>query len=317
MAIVHELSWSTSRARTFATCRRRYYHDYYLSWLGWGRGAEPERRRAYLLKKMTRMPMLAGDIVHRAIAEYYARRDQGLGWTAEEAVAWSVQELRRGYKESRDGGWKARPAKSVRLAEHHYGEDRIDESTGAAGEYGKRYVDRITACLRTFFDDPELAAARDSEPGDWLACEDMSTFELFDTKIFAVPDFAYWEADRSAGEKGSCRIVDWKTGRPRDADRFQLEVYAFYAREKWGIDPHNTTAADVYLLDGEVAEVHVDDETLDRTLDRMEQSIGEMRAVHFDADRGTGDPDDFPMIDEHDGARECASCNYRELCGRG
>ncbi|MEC7232177.1 MAG: hypothetical protein VXW31_04490, partial [Planctomycetota bacterium] len=190
MAIVHELSWSTSRARTFATCRRRYYHDYYLSWLGWGRNADPERRQAYLLKKMTRMPMFAGDIVHRAIVEYFARRDQGLGWTAEEATAWGVAELRRGYKESRDGGWKARPAKSVRLAEHHYEEERIDEASGAAGEYGKRYVERIGACLEAFFALPAVAAARDAEPGDWLACEEMSTFELFDTKIFAIPDFA-------------------------------------------------------------------------------------------------------------------------------
>ena len=66
------------------------------------------------------MPMFAGDIVHRAIVEFFARRDQGLGMDREEATAWGVAELRRGYKESRDGGWKARPAKSVRLAEHHY-----------------------------------------------------------------------------------------------------------------------------------------------------------------------------------------------------
>lgn len=313
MAIVHELSWSTSRARNFASCRRRYYHDYYLSWLGWRRDAEPERRQAYLLKKMTRMPMFAGDIVHRAIAEYYARRDQGLGWTAEEATTWAIAELRRGYKESRDGGWKARPAKSVRLSEHHYEEPRIDEASGAAGTYGKRYVDRITTCLEAFFRMPALAAARGAEPGDWLACEDMSTFELFGTKVFAVPDFAF--VDRTAGGEGTVRIVDWKTGRPSEADRFQLEVYAFYARERWGVEPARTRPEDVYLGTGEIAAFEVDDETLTSTLERIETSISEMRAVHFDADRSVGDPEDFPMVPEGD-ARECASCNYRELCGR-
>lgn len=330
MAIVHELSWSTSRARTFQACKRRYYFDYYLSWLGWGRGAAPERRRAYLLKKMTRMPMLAGDIVHRAIVEFFARRDQGLEWTGDEAKVWAIGELRRGYKESRDGGWKARPAKSVRLAEHHYTEPDIDESTGAAGDYGRRYVERIEACIDAFFSSPDLERARRAEPRDWLACEDLSTFELFDTKVFAVPDFAYLERDPSDGEAGTStsapdgataageivRILDWKTGRPRPEDQFQLEVYAFYARERWGVDPERTRAADVYLVDGTIAEVAVDGAVLERALGRIEASIQEMRAVHFDADHSTGDIEDFPCVPMEGMARECGRCNYRELCER-
>ena len=318
MAIVHELSWSTSRARTFDSCRRKYYHDYYLSWLGWGRNADPERRDAYLLKKMTRMPMFAGDIVHRAIEQYYSRRDQGQTFTAEEAAAWAVTELRRGYKESRDGGWKARPAKSIRLSEHHYGEARIDEGTGEAAKYGKRYVDRITASLKTFFEAPELKGVRDVEPGDWLACEEMSTFELFDTKIFAIPDFAYVDREATAANGGATavRIVDWKTGAPREADRFQLEVYAFYARERWKVDPLATTAVDVYLGDGSLAEVQITDEVLTGALARIESSLTEMKAVHFDADRSKGDPEAFPMVPEAEAGFACSSCGYRELCDR-
>lgn len=318
MAIVHELSWSTSRARTFDSCRRKYYHDYYLSWLGWGRNADPERRKAYLLKKMTRMPMFAGDIVHRAIAEYYARRDQGQTWTAPEAIQWAVNELRRGYKESRDGGWKARPAKSVRLAEHHYHEARIDEGSGEAAKYGKRYVDRITECLQTFFDAPELALCREVQPGDWLACEEMSTFELFDTKVFAVPDFAFVDRAATAENGGatSVQIIDWKTGAPREADRFQLEVYAFYAREHWQVDPLRTTAIDAYLGDGSLVEVHLTEDVLDGALARIETSLNEMKAVHFDADASKGDPEAFPMVPEAEAARACSTCGYRELCDR-
>ena len=325
MAIVHELSWSTSRARTFDSCRRKYYYDYYLSWLGWGRNADPERRSAYLLKKMTRMPMFAGDIVHRAIERYYSRRDQGQAMEADEAIQWAVTELRRGYKESRDGGWKARPAKSIRLGEHHYGEDRIDEASGEAGKYGKRYVERIKESLTTFFEAPELKDVREVEPGDWLACEEMSTFELFDTKIFAIPDFAYidraatrgGDSTRGDGSSGTAvRIVDWKTGAPREADRFQLEVYAFYARERWKVDPLRTTAVDVYLGDGSLAEVQITEEVLHGALARIESSLTEMKAVHFDADRSKGDAEAFPMVPEAEAARACASCGYRELCDR-
>ena len=314
--IVHELSWSTSRARTFATCRRKYYYDYYLSWLGWGRDAEPDRRRAYLLKKMTRMPMLAGDIVHRAIARYYSERDQGSTWDANEAIAWATRELRRGYKESRDGGWRARPARSVRLAEHHYDEANIDEESGAATSYGRRFVERIETCLRAFFEMDQIASVREAEPGDWLACEEMSTFELFETKVFAIPDFAYLERAKATDDSDRVRIIDWKTGRPSDADRFQLEVYAFYAREKWGVAPELTLACDVYLADREVVDVEFEVGDAEGTLARIESSMRTMRELHFDADEGVGDETDFPRVPEEDASRHCSSCNYRELCDR-
>jgi len=311
MAFAHELSWSTSRARTFDACPRRYYFDYYLSWLGWERDAAPERRQAYLLKKMTRLPILAGDLVHQALAEHFRSRDQGHDTTLDEARAFAVQGLRSKYKESRDGAWKAKPAKLCRLAEHHYQEPLIDEATGAAGEYGRRYVARIEQCLTTFFQAPALQEARDSEPRTWLACEELSTFELFGTKVYAVPDFAYRTPD------GRVRILDWKTGRPRPEDRFQLEVYALYARERWGAAPEAIVAEDVYLEHGEVHTATFTAASLAATAERIEATLAPMKTVHFDAARTVGDPSRFPALEAGTAAAaECRACNYRELCGR-
>lgn len=311
MAFAHELSWSTSRARNFAACARRYYYDYYLSWLGWERDAAPARRKAYLLKKMSRLPIVAGDLVHQGIAEYFRRRDQGLEYSLDEAQADCVAGLRAKYKESRDGAWKARPAKLCRLAEHHYEEPRIDEATGAAGEYGKRYVERMERCLKTFFESPKLAEARESEPVTWLACEELSTFELFETKVYAVPDFAY------RTPTGGVRILDWKTGSPRQDDRFQLEVYAFYARERWGAAAEEIVAEDVYLERDELQRVTFTAASLDETAARIEASLGPMKSAHFDAERSVGDPERFPLIaSDSPSSSECRSCNYRELCDR-
>ena len=49
MVFAHELSWSVSRAGTFATCKRRYYNDYYFSWNGWDRSS-PKARAMTLAK---------------------------------------------------------------------------------------------------------------------------------------------------------------------------------------------------------------------------------------------------------------------------
>ena len=306
MALVHELSWSASRASTFHACKRRYYLQYYLAWMGWDRNASDDRKRAYMLKKMTSMPMLAGDALHRALEEWFQARESGREFTPEEVEQSALAILRRGYKDSRDGNWR-RKSKLVHLTEHHYEDSRVDEASGAAGEYGKRYVDRIKSAVAMFFDSDELAEVRAVAPKDYLAFEAMDTFTLFDTKIFAVPDLAYRRGDEVV-------IYDWKTGKPREADRYQLAVYTLYAREKWGTVPEKVESIDAYLATGEMIGARHTAEDMVPVEERIEASIAEMRAVHFNADESAGDAEDFPKVEE--GSRECSMCNFRELCER-
>jgi CRISPR/Cas system-associated exonuclease Cas4 (RecB family) len=311
MAVRHELSWSASRASTWQSCPRRYYYDYYLAWGGWDERATAERRRVWLLKKMTRLPMLAGDALHRALARWFEGKQQGHVAGEEEIAEHALGLLREGYKESRDGKWKLRPAKLTRLAEHHYRESSIDESSGAAAEYGKRFVERIRSAVKAFFADPRLTDVRASEPRDWLACEEMGTFDLEGTKVYAVPDFAHLDSN------GRVHIWDWKTGRPRPEDRFQLAVYTLYAEAVWGVDTDTVTCADAYLGEGEVVRATFARSELDALRSTIADSLAAMRALHFDAALEAGDPERFPMLPLGENAkRECATCNYREVCGR-
>lgn len=313
MAIVHELSWSVSRAGTFAACKRRYYHDYYYSWRGWERNAPAERRQAYLLKKMTRLPMLAGECLHLALQSYFTARQAGGELGSEALIRDALGRFREGYKCSRDGKWRERPSKLVRLAEHHYEEEAIDEGTGAAAEYGKRFVQRIESGVKNFFEMPALAAARDADPRSYLALEEMGTIELLGVKAYAIPDFAMREAIPHE-EGGRILIYDWKTGKPREQDTFQLATYVLYAIEKWQAKAEDVTCIDAYLPQGELKVRNFEPSELDATLARIEESLGEMQSVHFDADRTEGDAEAFPLAVE--GSRECSFCNYRELCGR-
>lgn len=309
--IVHELSWSTSRAGTFDTCARRYYHEYYLSWQGWSPSAPRPRRTAYLLKKMTRLPMLAGNAIHEALEEWIQAREQGAQLSEDGVLKAALGKLRRGYRESRDGKWKRSPSKFAHLAEHHYEEQCVDEQSGAAGDYGKRYVERLTAGVNFFFQAPELAAVRDAEPKDFLACEELGSFQYDGTKLYAVPDFAFRRPN------GDVLIYDWKSGLPRKDDRFQLSVYALYAEARWGIDPESVTCIDAYLPDGILEEARFTRTELDEVKGRIDTSLAAMRAVHFNADREEGDPEAFAQIPAGTAeARECGFCNYRELCDR-
>jgi hypothetical protein len=323
MAFDHELSWSVSRSGTFAACKRRYYCDYYLSWNGWTRGVPERRTQAWRLKKMTRMPMLAGDVLHQAIAEFFDQKSEGREMLEDELVGFAVKKLREGYKQSRDGGglWRSRPGQSTHLAEHHYHEACVDETTSAAGDYGKRYVQRLQEGGHFFMTSPELASLHDLErseilcvegrdPGD-RASKDLPTIELFGTKVFAIPDFA---CKTQVEGRPHYWIYDWKSGTPREQDEFQLGVYTLYAMEKWGAQPGEVTCVDVYLTSGELAAKQHTEMDLEAILGRIEASLAEMRAVHFDAGDTAGDESCFPQVEQS--SRECRTCNYRELCDR-
>lgn len=312
MAIVHELSWSVSRSGTFAGCRRAYYHNYYLSWQGWSWNAPPERKLAYKLKKLTRLPMWAGDCLHEALAAWFEERSGGRSQDAAWVEAQALKALRGGYKQSRDeaDAWEKRPARHTRLAEHYYGEDRVDESNDNAKEYGTRYVERIREGTRVFFEAPELARVREADPADYLACEELGTIEIDDLKVFAIPDFAF-----KAG--GEVWIYDWKTGSPREQDLFQLAMYCLYAEQKWGVEPTAVQCVDAYLPTAQFVQRTFSGEELEATLGRARASMAAMRAVHFNADESAGDAADFPQIPaDAPEARECRTCNYRELCDR-
>lgn len=314
MAIVHELSWSASRGRNFEECRRRYFWDYYGSWRGWEARASEARRSSYLLKKMTRMPMWAGDCLHDALAWWFAEKQRGHVASAREVEEHALGRLREGYRQSRDGEWKRRPSKLTHLAEHHYGEAEIDEGTGAAGEYGKRYVERIRAGIACFFESDELVRVREAASADYLACEEMGTIELFGVRVFAIPDFAFRDSGAGSDEVW---IYDWKSGRPRDEDVFQLSLYVHYAAQRWGVDPGAVRCVDAYLPDRDFRELRFSPADLEGTLAQVESSVERMRAMHFDADREEGEREAFPMISEEQGAaRVCGRCNYRELCSR-
>ncbi|MEU3946425.1 UvrD-helicase domain-containing protein [Streptomyces sp. NPDC029526] len=62
-------------------------------------------------------------------------------------------------------------------------------------------------------------------------------------------DAVYREDD---GERVTYEIVDWKTGRGRDADPLQLAVYRLAWAEQQGVPPESVTAAFLYVRTGEV-----------------------------------------------------------------
>jgi hypothetical protein len=292
-----ELSWSPSRAKTFESCRRQYYYQYYGSWRGWEVKADETARRLYRLKQMKSLDVFAGIVVHDLLAGWFAARRAG---RTPELSALEEQARRRfdqAWRESRGEGWKRDPKRVARFVEHHYGAGVDPTRAGAVWA-------KVQRSLRAFFELPELEAVRASEPRSWLAVEALDTFDVEGTKVYAVPDFAFRHEER-------VWILDWKTGSPRPEDARQIKVYALYARARWKVEPRDLVLTLVYLPTEELRDVAVDEEELEHLRGDVAHGIELLAAAHFDPDREAVDLARFPP---HGAPRACRYCVFREAC---
>lgn len=292
-----ELSWSPSRAKTFESCRRQYYYQYYGSWRGWEAQADPLPRLLYRLKQMKSLDVFTGIVVHDLIAEWFAasRKGEIQDYAALEARA--RQRFDRAWRESLSGAWQRDPKRVARFVEHHYAEEVSPARAGVVWL-------KVQSALRAFFDMPELEPIRASKPATWLAVESLDTFQVADTKVYAVPDFAF-------RHDGVMWILDWKTGKPRAEDERQIKVYALYARDKWNARAADLRLSLVYLPQSSIKDVSADDAELIHMQGDIAHGIELLNDVHFDPDRTKVELKHFPP---HGAPRECRYCVFKEAC---
>jgi len=290
-------SWSLSRHRTFRECPRKYWFHYYGAWGGWEYDAPPEARELYLLKNLTGLHLIAGDVVHRAIERVLEEVALGAVADAETVVAWCKSEMQRGYQESREGVWRENPKRYTRLFEHHYGPP-------PSRDHLVRIASKIGTSVRTFFRSPSFGFIRETDPKHWLPMETLDSFEFEGTKVYAVPDFA-------CRHDGEVFLFDWKTGRRDERNRDQIVLYALFAAAKWGAEIERVQGAPVYLLTGgNFDPVRPTAEDRQRVAETMRDSIRAMQRRLDDVAGNVAHRENFEPLP----GRACRFCNFRGVC---
>lgn len=297
--LINEFSWSPSRDRAFHGCRRAYWWRYYGHWNGWKATAPVWTRIAYRLGKLDTLDTWAGSIVHDLLE--VTMKNAALGH-APEAGNLSLEarrRLRQGWVESRDGHWVKKPKAFVNLWEHYYGseDDRSPERTEAIRE-------RVNTSLTAALDGPWADRLMRLGTSCLRNIEVLDSITVAGHRVWVKPDLAY-------DDSGITHLVDWKTGRPKEEDRFQVRSYAMLAGEKWQVPPERCAGALVYLGRNEVQVVEVTTSELEEAKARMVASMTEMRAPLRDPAANLALPEDFPRTSD---TAECAHCNFRQLC---
>ena len=141
----------------------------------------------------------------------------------------------------------------------------------------------------------------------WLEVENFSSFNLNNTKIWAVLDCSFRTED------GGITIIDWKTGRSiSEGVSMQLACYAMYAMEKWGVDPESVKLIEYNLLANQGAEFTVGAPEIENTKTYIAGSIADMQSLLVDESENVPkDEDSFQKVDDE---RVCAGCNFRKVC---
>ncbi|QRN94853.1 PD-(D/E)XK nuclease family protein [Archangium violaceum] len=302
----NDFSWSKSRHEKLQECSRAYYFYYYRSWGGWESGAPNEVRELYVLKKLSNRYAWAGSVVHDAI------KDALLDWRAGREVepskveARALELMRKDFRYSREKGYRTQKYRKTfsGLVEHEYEEAVPDDAW-------KQNAETVRSALAWFFASRWPALARGLKPAQWLEVDagaEFSTFTLDGVKVFAIPDFAYVDAD------GSPVVVDWKTGKARDGYDEQVLGYALYVSQRYRLPLEKVRASLVYLNDGVEHEVQVDRDAVEGFKARFAQSVARMRELLVNP--ATNTPKDESAFPQTEDLSSCTRCAFRRPCGR-
>lgn len=313
-SLQNTFSWSFSRDRTFAECRRKYYWRHYGSWGGWERAAPPAVRLAYRLKNLSSLPLWKGELVHAALGKILI------------VVEGEQSNLKRPIA--------LKPIVDAVLEPLHsqVAEALMASHTAAAGpsrDSGKFFLlqeDRDNPDRHTSAD--ELVLDVKGQVRAWatinrlrglgsrsyrvLSVEALESVEIAGVKVFFKLDLL------TRQENVGLVIWDWKTGKAGSApDERQLALYALFLRNRRRSEAMH--AYDVYLKERPplIQEAALPTgQAVTGLRMYVKRSIEGMAACLKRKDLETNEPepmDKFPQV-RKDGQGPCRWCAYKELC---
>ena len=305
-AFTNDFSWSKSRHEKLQECSRAYYFHYYRSWGGWGASAPEDVRELYVLKKLGNRYTWAGSMVHDALRDALLDWRAGRGVDPAKVEQRALATMRDDFRFSRNKAYRTQKGRKAfsGLMEHEYDEPVPDEAW-------KQSAETVRSALAWFFQSRWPAFSQGLKPTQWLEVDagaDFSSFTLQGVKVFAIPDFAYVDAD------GAPVVVDWKTGKVREGYDEQVLGYALYVAQRYRLPLEKVRASLVYLNDGVEHQVQVDDNAVEGFKARFTQSVEHMRSLL--ADPVTNTPREESAFPQTDNASVCARCVFRRPCGR-
>ena len=296
----NRFSWSFSRDNAFNTCKRKYYYSYYGSWGGWNKDADELSKKLYLLNKMSSLPMLAGTIVHDEVERTLKAVRYGRKADIVKSKENVIKVFKQSWSQSKNKEWKDNPKWKTNLFEHFYNQKPTDQALLDIRDLMLNSVDG-------FFASDSYRFIQTMSDSQWLAIEDLDSFEVHGAKLWVKLDFAIRHGER-------VYIYDWKTGKVAPENEVQLAIYALYAQQKWNVDLKLIRLFDVYLNQQLPVKVKPTNRVIDSAKVFIEESIDSMKELLTDVENNKTDIDLFPVVGEDRESYPCSYCSFQTVC---
>ena len=296
----NRFSWSFSRNNAFNACKRKYYYSYYGSWGGWNKDADELSKKLYLLNKMSSLPMLAGTIVHDEVERTLKAVRYGRNADIVKSKENVIKVFKQSWAQSKNKDWEDNPKWKTNLFEHFYNQKPTDEAL-------LDIRDLMLNSIDGFFASDSYRFIQTMSDSQWLAIEDLDSFEVHGAKLWVKLDFAIRHGER-------VYIYDWKTGKVAKENEVQLAIYALYAQQKWDVDLNLIRLFDVYLNQQLPVKVKPTKRLIDSAKVFIETSIDSMKGLLTDVENNKTEIDLFPMVGEDRESYPCSYCSFQTVC---
>jgi CRISPR/Cas system-associated exonuclease Cas4 (RecB family) len=243
--------------------------------------------------------MWTGEKVHSCIKHTLINLQRGISvLDVDQIIEITLNQMREEFRSSRDKRYLTHP-KTCALFEHEY-EVPISDADW------KMTADNMELCLKNFYSSETFDMLKALPQQMWLDVENFSSFDLNNTKIWAVLDCSFRTED-------GITIIDWKTGKKMSEDvSMQLSCYAMHAMQKWGVDPQKVKLIEYNLLANQGAEFNVSDTEIENTKAYIAGSIADMQSLLVDVDENV--PKEEGAFQKVEDGRVRAGCNFRKVC---
>lgn len=256
------------------------------------------------MRTMTTIAMMRGSVVHQVIVEGLKSIPKNSDFTLAKAKELITELMLKRARESKLRFWETgrRPSgvkqsAVTNLLEHYYNFPDADSRIKSARQVA-------WAAMENLLDSDLWSQVTGINPADWAEMEDdgFPSFDLDGIQVYTKIDFAH--------TSGIPTIIDWKTGKPSEADRMQLALYALYAQSKWGWNPLETNLTAAYLY----PDFHADSFTpsqidIEAARELAKASFNEM--LELEPVVGPAQIDNFPMTDD---TWNCRWCRFQGIC---
>ena len=249
---------------------------------------------------MTSLPMLAGSIVHDEVERTLKTLRYGRNADQERSKENVIKNFKLSWAQSKNKDWKDSPKWKTNLFEHYYDQKPSDEDLLAIRDLMVNSIDG-------FFASDSYRFIQTMSDSQWLAIEDLDSFEVHGAKLWVKLDFAIRHGER-------VYIYDWKTGKVVKENEVQLAVYAIYAKQKWDIDLKRIRLFDVYLNQQIPVKVKPTDRLISSANEFIQTSIESMKELLTDEENNKTEIDLFPLASVDRETYPCSYCSFQTVC---